>query len=446
MEPHSIMLLRHGSVFAQGWWAPFAPSYLHALRSISKTFTATALGFAVAEGLVGLDDPVIAYFPEFANEVPARSRAILVRHAAAMATGHDGDMAQAAIVTDRHEPVRGLLLHEPECEPGTVFAYNQPATYAIAAIVQRRAGVTIHEYLRPRVLEPLGIEGVVWQEYPAGRNLGFSGLFTTTDAVAKLGLLYLLDGRWEGRQLLPAGWAGQVRARHVSTLGEAGLDWQQGYGFQMWQSRHGYRADGAFGQFCLVLPDHDAVVVMTASTQAMQDVLDLVWRHLLPAFGDGPITPTAVDEALQVRLARLALPAPGGSSRPPSDASVGLYRVLPGTTSAAGAPRVAHLERDGDAWFVSLQEDGVVLRLPVPGGRWVTVRPSALMPPLATAGGWREGALRLDVLFLQTPHRLHLVLHPDRRLETRWRAAPHGLFMTELPNLRTFLAGQPRVA
>jgi CubicO group peptidase (beta-lactamase class C family) len=141
IEPHSLMLLRHGQVVAQGWWAPYAPDRLHLLYSLSKSFTATAAGFALAEGLIGLDDPVISYFPEFEADVTdPRSRAMLVRHVASMASGHVEETLDRARAQDREELVRGFLLVPPDQDPGTVFAYNQPATYTLAAIVQRVTG------------------------------------------------------------------------------------------------------------------------------------------------------------------------------------------------------------------------------------------------------------------------------------------------------------------
>ena len=124
--------------------------------------------------------------------------------------------------------------------------------------------------------------------------------------MARFGQLYLDDGVWQGVRLLPAGWVAEATALHTPNPGEPHPDWQQGYGYQFWQSRHGYRGDGAYGQFCLVLPEQDAVVVTTAATENMQGILDAVWAELLPAF-DGPGS-AADDHRLAARLAALALP------------------------------------------------------------------------------------------------------------------------------------------
>ncbi len=185
IDPHGVMLVRHGHVVAEGWWAPYSADRVHLLYSLSKTFMSTAVGFAVQEGLLSLDDAVADHFPEFRDELPEASRRILVRHALAMASGHDAEMVQAAFGADPVEPVRGFLLHAPEHEPGSWFAYNQPANYTVAAILQRAAGTDLVSYLRPRLLDPLGVGPVGWQEYPPGRSLGFSGLHATTEAIAR---------------------------------------------------------------------------------------------------------------------------------------------------------------------------------------------------------------------------------------------------------------------
>ncbi len=314
--PHGFVLLRHGRTIAEGWWAPFTPDRLHLLYSLSKTFTSTALGFAIAEGLVGLDDAVVDHFPEFEAEITgARARRMRVRDVLAMSSGHLVDMLNAAAGSDPHEPMRGFLLHEPESEPGSVFAYNQPATYSVASIVQKESGQRLVDYLRPRLLDPLGIGPVGWQQYPEGRDMGFSGLHARTRDIAKLGQLYLDGGRWEGRQVLPEGWAEEVPQKRIETApGETEPDWAIGYGYQIWLSRHGWRMDGAFGQFVLVLPELDAVLAITEAAEPAGPVLEAVWEHLVPAFaGAGD---AEADAALAERLRGLTVPVPAGTAAP----------------------------------------------------------------------------------------------------------------------------------
>ncbi|MFE9610828.1 serine hydrolase domain-containing protein [Streptomyces sp. NPDC006012] len=426
IEPHSLMILRHGHVVASGWWAPYAEDRLHLLYSLSKSFTATAAGLAAAEGLIRLDDPVISYFPEFEAEITdPRSRAMLVRHVASMASGHVAETLDRARAMDREELVRGFLLVPPDRDPGTVFAYNQPATYTLAAIVQRVTGQSLIDYLRPRLFEPLGIGEAAWQRDRAGRDVGFSGLHATTDAVLRLGRLYLQGGMWEGERLLPESWVAEATRVQVSNGDSlSGTDWQQGYGFQFWMCRHGYRGDGAYGQFCVVLPEYDAVIATTAATVQMQQVLDLVWEHLLPAFRPGPLSDRErTDAALTERLSGLALPPAGGKPAPAERAEEWAAveftpaEPLARTTSvevAAGA--------DGTR-LTLVEDDGHRIELRLAENEWSIAEEPV---PTAVSGGWTDtGTLTVDVIFLETPHRLTLTCSlPDRTFTARWHTEP----------------------
>ncbi|MFD8235533.1 serine hydrolase domain-containing protein [Streptomyces sp. NPDC059696] len=443
IEPHSLMIMRHGHLVAGGWWAPYTAGRRHLLYSLSKSFTATAAALAEAEGLLRFDAPVLSYFPEFEADVTdPRTRGMLVRHVASMASGHRRDTVDEVFGPGVREPVRQFLLLPPDDDPGTVFAYNQPATYTLAAIVQRVTGQPLTAYLRPRLLTPLGIGAVSWLRDRAGRELGFSGLHATTDAVARLGQLYLRDGLWAGRRLLPGGWA--ARASHPRTptagaMGDVGRqDWDQGYGYQFWRSRHGYRGDGAFGQFCLVLPEHDVVIAATSATERMQEYLDLVWEHLLPAFGPEPLTGReAADARLRERLGRLELPPAPGAPAPPERARDWATAAFK-PSGPPGPVREAGLARDADGWTLTLtgeqdrpdRPDRIGLRIGRAG--WTLAEDPV---PTAVSGGWTEdGTLAVDVLFLETPHRLALTCSlADRTLTAHWRTAPlHGGRLTAL--------------
>ncbi|MFF3611716.1 serine hydrolase domain-containing protein [Streptomyces sp. NPDC002580] len=433
IEPHSLMILRHGHLVASGWWAPYTPERLQLLYSLSKSFTSTAAGFAVAEGLLDLDDPVLSYFPEFEADITdPRSRAMLVRHVAAMASGHLTETWADAVRLDRQENVRGFLLIPPDRDPGTVFAYNQSATYTLASIVQRVTGMPLTAYLRPRLFEPLGIGDTAWTRNRAGREIGFSGLHAATDAVARLGQLYLSEGVWEGRRILPASWIAEATRAHVATTAVGSPegdrpDWQQGYGLQFWRGRHGYRGDGAYGQFCVVLPEHDAVIVTTAATDRLQDLLELMWRHLLPAFGTAPSSASGeADDVLRRRLARLALPPVEARSEPPEPGDAWSDAVFaPAGGVCEDQPSLTHvLVAEGDKGpRVTLVEGDQRFELRLGGTGW-TADPGPT--PAAVSGGWTdERTLRVDVLFLETPHRLTVTCAlPERTFTARWHTTP----------------------
>lgn len=442
IEPHSLMILRHGHLVASGWWAPYTPDRRQLLYSLSKSFTSTAAGFAVAEGLLDLDRPVISYFPEFEADITdPRSRAMLVRHVAAMASGHLAETWGDAVGLDRAEPVRGFLLIPPDRDPGTVFAYNQSATFTLAAILQRVTGLSLTDYLRPRLFDPLGIGETAWTRNRAGREIGFSGLHATTDAIARLGQLYLDEGVVEGRRLLPASWIAEATRVHVAnadgTPEGARSDWQQGYALQFWRGRHGYRGDGAFGQFCVVLPEHDAVIATTAATDRMQELLDLMWRHLLPAFGTAPLAAADErDEELRRRLEALALPPVEAAPEPPEPQDAwsqaefapagGLCAVQPSLTGVLVAG-------SGKDTRVTLVEGERRLEARLDGTGWsVDSGPT----PRAVSGGWTAaGTLRVDLIFLETPHRLTVECElPGRTFSARWHTTP--LHARSLESLR----------
>lgn len=411
IEPHSLMLLRHGSVVARGWWAPYGADRPQLLYSLSKSFTSTALGIAIDEGLVSLDDTVISHFPELADEVTdPRSRRMLVRHVAAMASGHLEDLLEPAHGRTPGDLVRGLLTLPPEREPGTVFTYNQFCTYTVAEIVRRRSGQSLVEYLTPRLFAPLGITDVGWQRYEPGHEVSWSGLHLVTEAIAKLGQLYLQHGVWEGQQLVSAQWVAQATTPQVPTANSRpDPDWQQGYGFQFWGARHGYRGDGAYGQYCLVLPELDAVLAVTSASNDLQAVLDAVWEHLLPALAADAVASPDADKALAARLSSLELPlAPG---RDPADpAAWATYRAPVTDDEMLASVDVAPGDK---GWTVTLHgTDGSQLAATLQTGGWSVsepLGPDRTRVPLAVSGGWTaRGGLCVDIVFLETPHRVSL--------------------------------------
>jgi CubicO group peptidase (beta-lactamase class C family) len=404
VELHSLMVVRHGSVVAERWWRPYAADTPHLLYSLSKSFAATALGFAVTEGRIDLDATVLSYFPQYDAQITdPRSRATKVRHVASMASGHADDTVDEAYRRGRGDLLLGMLLIPPEHDPGTFFAYNQPCTNALSRIICEVTGGTMTEYLQPRLYEPLGIGVHGWTTDAEGREIGFSGLHSTTEAIAKLGQLYLDGGKWEGKELLPESWVAEATRSHVVPDRED-PDWSQGYGFQFWRSRHGYRGDGAYGQYMVILPEADAVVAITSQSPNMQHVLDEVWEHLLPALtsAGGPSDPWPQETP------SLAGPV-GGIERSIADGSFSA-----GPRNAAPSLRAAEL----DAGSLILTDDGPEFRVKL-GDAWTVTG------PFATAVASDGGRLHVDVIFVETPHRLHVVLDPESsQFEARWETEP----------------------
>ncbi len=306
---HSFMVVCHGKVISEGWWKPEGADKAHILNSVSKSFNAAAVGLAIHDGELHLDDRVLQFFP---NDAPADAsdnlKAMTVRDLLTMSGGHG---TEPKAPQGGAPSVKQFLAHPVPYKPGTHFQYNTMGSYVLSAIVTKVTGQTTLEYLKPRLFDPLGINTPRWDRSPEGNSFGGYGLWLRTEDIAKFGELYLRNGKWHGAQLLPADWIKQSTTKQISNEKEdhskIGPDWEQGYGFQFWRCRHNaYRADGAAGQFIVVIPDKDAVVAITADTGNMQGELDDVWDHLLPAFQSKALPEDAdAQKRLQQAIANL---------------------------------------------------------------------------------------------------------------------------------------------
>jgi CubicO group peptidase (beta-lactamase class C family) len=287
LDIHSIMVLHHGRVVAERWWDTAGPDTPHIMNSVSKSFTATAVGFGLAEGLLSLDDTVVSFFPD---KVPAQHSPNLdvmtVRNLLTMSTGQLKEPSRTG-----DDWIADFMATPVDDTPGATFRYNSMATFMLAAIMQKVSGEKLTDYLQTRLFGPLEISGYTWNENPQGIACGGWGLYIKTEDMAKFGQLFLQDGMWNGQRVLPEGWVEQASSWKIAS-GPAGNEsyqdptnnWTQGYCYQMWRCLHNaYRADGANGQYIVVIPDHDAVVALTAHASDMGTELNLVWEHILPA-------------------------------------------------------------------------------------------------------------------------------------------------------------------
>lgn len=321
-EIHSFMLLRHGKVVAEGWWSPYGHVHPHMLFSLSKSFTSTAVGLAVAEKQFSIDDPVVSFFPEEPlNDLSDLLAGMRVRHLLAMSTGQAVDTWSSMVDRPDGNWIKGFLEVPVLYTPGTHFVYNTGATYMLSAIVQKTTGMRLLDYLQPRLFAPLGIESASWQESPQGITAGGIGLRLKTEDIAKFGQLYLQKGMWQGKQLLPEAWIKEATSSQISNSNGVQPDWIQGYGYQFWRCRHGaYRGDGVFGQYCIVMPEQDAVLAITSGIDVfeMQEPLNLVWEILLPAMHPDPLPEAAAtQDVLLKKLSSLSLiPVQGQPASP----------------------------------------------------------------------------------------------------------------------------------
>lgn len=291
----SLMVLKHGKVVYEGWYGDAAPDKPHQMFSVSKSFTATAVGMAVDAGLLKVTDKLVDFFPDkLPEEVSDNLKAVTVHDLLTMNSGQETE----ARFRGSDDWVTSFLAHPFVHTPGTWYCYNSLGTYMLSAIVQKLTGEKVLDYLTPRLFEPLHIEIPEWEESPQGINAGGWGLQLKTEDMAKFGQLFLQKGVWNGQRLISEAWVNEASKYQVPSvpagtrpdeieakgLTPENCSFLLGYGYQMWRCpENAYRADGARGQYIMVIPDSDAVIAITANSGNLQAEQDLVYKYLFPA-------------------------------------------------------------------------------------------------------------------------------------------------------------------
>lgn len=435
IELHSMMLLRHGNVIAEGWWHPYRADLRHTMYSTSKSFTSTAVGLAVAEGRLKTEDKVATFFPEdLPDTLTAFQQQLTVEDLLTMSVGQRPD--PTFVVIDKNNWAKAFFRLPVLDTPGTRFLYNSLATYMLSAIVQRVTGQRIADYLQPRLFTPLGIHGITWERSPQGINTGGWGLSLKTEDMAKFGQLLLQQGIWQGKQILPATWVQQATTAKIGPAGRNSIpsttakDWEQGYGYQFWRCRHNaFRADGAFGQFIIVMPEQDAVIAITCETADMQAELDLVWKYLLPAMKAQALPENVgVSRQLKQQLKTLAL-LPAGKNAPHTIATQINGKTFHLAANDAGMQQVSFSFRQNRCRF-TLKKDSVVYPFDCGLLKWVEGRTSMPgtppkltdiaigntvgLPPARVAASyvWKDSAtLEIVCRYIESPHQEIISCH-----------------------------------
>ena len=374
-ELHSFMILRHGKVVSEGWWNPYRNDLKHTLYSCSKSFTATAVGFAVNEGKLSVNDKVISFFPEdLPSQISPYLAELKIKDLLSMSVGHEKEPSTIIATSDNW--VKEFLNTPIKFQPGTKFLYNSPATYMLSAIVQKVTGQKVIDYLKPRLFDPLSISGIDWEVDPKGINTGGWGLRLKTEDMAKFGQLFLQKGMWNGKQILPGSWVEEASTMKIMQDPNAtqarkdSSDWLQGYCYQMWRCRNnGYRADGANGQFIIVLPEKDAVIAITAEAPDMQGEINLVWKYLLPAFQDKklPFNPK-LTASLKEKALSLALPISIKNLHSTMESAISgkNFSMITGEKSLQGAS----IDFKDNICYLSLKTDSITHKIPFGFGKW----------------------------------------------------------------------------
>lgn len=309
IELHSFMLLRHGKVAVQAWWAPFNPQTPHTMFSFSKSVVGTAIGFAIDEGKVSLSTNVYGLFPEYALKRKKKYEDVLnVEHLLTMTSGKASSIL---INTEKVGWVKSFLRAPFKDTPGENFEYVTGNSFMLAAIIKKITGQSVVDYLTPRLFEPLGIDIPFWEKNQSGIEVGGWGLYFKTEDQAKFVQCYLDNGKWKGKQVIPEDWAKTVGQQHVEKTPGVSADHAEGYGYQFWLNSlpNSYRCDGLFSQFGIVMKDQDACIVTTAGEPLEDKVLEIIWRHFPKGFSEQslPENPDLLAK-LQQKTAGLSLP------------------------------------------------------------------------------------------------------------------------------------------
>ena len=434
-EFHSFMLLRHGKVIAEGWWDPYRADLKHTLYSCSKSFTATAVGFAVNEKKLSLSDKVISFF---SNDLPDTVSKFLseltVKDVLIMSDGQEPDPT-GIVGTKYTNWIKGFFATPILHEPGSVFLYNSLGTYMLSAIVQKVTGQKVVDYLKPRLFDPLGITGMDWEMDKQGINTGGWGLRLKTEDMAKFAQLFLQKGKWNGKQILPGSWVEEASTKQILQSPEApqskrdSSDWLQGYCYQMWRCRHNaFRGDGAFGQFMIVMPEQDAVLAITAESPDLQGEINLVWDYLLPAFKNGKLAPNeAAVSRLKEKIKSLAVPIPQKNAQPFATTING--KVFTASSNALRLQTIS-FNFSNDICDVNFQNDSANYRIAFAAGKWQPAETNMPQPAL-TAGmlennsmiypakvngayTWKDtSTLELVLRYIESPHTETFTCHFD---------------------------------
>lgn len=342
-QVHSVMVTRDNFVIAEGWWKPYRREYNHIQYSVSKSFVGTAVGFAVTEGILSVDDKVLDILDGVLPSEPcANMKKLTIRHVLTMSTGHKDERN---VFHEGESWIYSLLSSYIDGEPGKKFCYISSSTYILSAVIWKLTGQTVFDYLKPRLFEPMGFsENIWWETSPEGLNTGFNGFNATAEDITKLALLYLNRGCWEGKRLLSEEWVREASSLQIKNedndrnqklgyrqgFGAFSEDWKSGYGYLFWHCRPkgAYRGDGIYGQMCIVMPEERMTIAIAAGCREPAEILDVVWKHLLPAV-DNDTHGQEGDLRLRQVLEGLEIPVAVGKKAHPSqkEYSKKVYRI-----------------------------------------------------------------------------------------------------------------------
>ncbi|WP_331541171.1 serine hydrolase domain-containing protein [Phenylobacterium sp.] len=305
-EVHSLMLYRHGRLGVEAFSWPYRPGDRRIMHSFAKSVASCAVGLAIADGAFALTDHVVSFFPDLLPEVVSENLAAMtVEDLLTMRTGHAAEVGGPVWRAIETSWIAEFFKIPVESRPGERYVYSSAASYMLAAILYRTTGQTLHEYVKPSIFAPLGITGETWDVGPDGFNPAGNGLSCRVSDLLKICMLAAHKGSWQGRQLVPSEWMAEATRPQTPEVN---------YGYHWWTYPDGgFAGIGLFMQLGLVLPQHDAILVMTGAMGRAKEVKPLLDRHIPAMFGP-PRDESEADRVLRDRLRKAAEPWPLQSS------------------------------------------------------------------------------------------------------------------------------------
>lgn len=425
-QVHACMITRHNQVIAEGWWEPYRPEYAHIQYSVSKSFVGTAIGIAVTQGLLSVDDTILSILGDRLPSAPCENmQKLTIRNVLTMSTGHRDERG---MLQPGESWCYSLLTSYLDNTPGTEFRYISSSTYLLCAVIQKCTGKNVFDYLQQTLFEPMGFSDAIWWETsPEGLNTGFNGFNATAEDVTKLGLLYLNRGVWNGKRILSEQWVREAMAVQIENadnrknqalgdrqgFGTFTEDWCSGYGYLLWHCRPtgAVRADGIFGQMCVILPEQDMTVSIAAGYREPGEILELLWDKLLPAVDAAQIEPEKTAE-LEKTLASLRIPTVTGARDSALCARVsGKTYALADTGSGI---RTLRFLFESAAPVVEITTQKGTLRLPVGYGEWISSETQfdpdgfscdnvIFFADAAASGAWQADEYVIKLVYTRTP-------------------------------------------
>lgn len=305
----SFTIVRHGKVCSQGFFAPYAKEYPHVMYSMSKSVTSTAVGLAIGDGLLSLDDKVVDFFPDYVANIRPFNKALTVRM---LLTMRSDKLITFLEDKNQHDWVKQFLDAGFMLPPDTKFNYISENTFMLSAIVSKVTGKSMVDYLDEKIFTPLGIEKPFWEADGKGNNAGGWGCYMKSEDLAKFFLPYINNGKWlDGTQLIPEFWTKEALSKQTDSVHDGANDIINGYGYQFWKNPvpNSFRADGLFGQRCFMFPEYDGLVILNCGEAEDYKVMEVFWKYFPNCFKSEELTPNKeLTKALDEKISSLAMP------------------------------------------------------------------------------------------------------------------------------------------